>query len=161
MAELPIRDRAGNVLLAVCHVAETDLARLSTVVPVPASLVVVVHAAAVLMMFDSRRHQWELPGGMREPGETSRQAAARELGEETGIREVPLSFAAVAEFSLADPVRRELLAVYRTELDAAPRLSLSGEGLAFRWWSPHDGVRSDMSPLDAEISARVLDTPTA
>jgi 8-oxo-dGTP diphosphatase len=161
MAELPIRDRAGNVLLAVRPVTETDLTHLSTVVPISASLVVVVHNAALLMMFDSRRRQWELPGGMREPGETSRQAAARELGEETGIREVALSLAAVAEFSLTDPVRRELLAVYRTELDAAPRLSLSEEGLAFRWWSPRDGVSSDMSPLDAEIAARILDAPTA
>ncbi|WP_410570051.1 hypothetical protein [Amycolatopsis sp. cmx-4-61] len=72
MAELPLRDRAGNVLLAVRRVAENELPHLG---PLPASLVVVVHAGAVL------------------------------------------------------------LAVYRTELATAPRLRLS--------------------PLDAEIAARV------
>ncbi|OXM62144.1 NUDIX hydrolase [Amycolatopsis vastitatis] len=148
MAELPLRDRAGNVLLAVRRVAESDLP------PVPASLVVVVHAGAVLMMFDRHREQWELPGGIREPGETARETAARELAEETGIDDVVLTFAVVAEFDLTRPVRRELLAIYRTELATAPRLTLSEEGLGFRWWSPREPVDPDMSPLDAEIAAR-------
>ncbi|MBE8516483.1 NUDIX hydrolase [Amycolatopsis sp. H6(2020)] len=151
MAELPLRDRAGNVLLAVRRVAESELPRL---VPLPAALIVVVHAGAVLMMFDKRRRQWELPGGMREAGETAREAAARELAEETGIHGVALTFAAVAEFDLADPRRREFLAVYRAELATAPRLVLSEEGLGFRWWSPREAVDPDVSPLDAELAAR-------
>ncbi|MDX3186779.1 NUDIX hydrolase [Streptomyces sp. MN03-5084-2B] len=150
MAELPLRDRAGNVLLAVRGVAESELPR-----RVPAALVVVVHAGAVLMMFDKRRGQWELPGGMREPGETAREAAARELAEETGVHGVALTFAAVAEFDLVRPARRELLAVYRAELATAPRLVLSEEGLGFRWWSPREPVGADTSPLDAEIAARI------
>jgi len=149
VAELPLRDRAGNVLLAVRRGAESELP------PVPASLVVVVHAGAVLLMLDRRRRQWELPGGMREPGETGREAAARELAEETGIRGAALTFAVVAEFALARPARRELLAVYRTELATAPRLTLGEEGLGFRWWSPCEPVDPDTSPLDAEIAARV------
>ncbi|MEU5261611.1 NUDIX hydrolase [Amycolatopsis sp. NPDC021455] len=148
MAELPLCDRAGNVLLAVRGVAETDLP------PVPAAVVVVVHAGAVLLMFDKRRRQWELPGGMREPGESARETAARELAEETGIHGVALTFAAVAEFDLVDRGRRELLAVYRAELATAPRLTLSEEGLGFRWWSPREPVETGMSPLDAEIAAR-------
>jgi 8-oxo-dGTP diphosphatase len=148
VAELPLRERAGNLLLAVRRAAESDLP------PVPASLVVTVHAGTVLMMFDKRRRQWELPGGMREPGETARETAARELAEETGIHGVALTFVAVAEFALADPARRELLAVYRTELATAPRLTLSEEGLGFRWWSPREPADPDMSPLDAEIAAR-------
>ncbi|MFJ7218277.1 NUDIX hydrolase [Amycolatopsis sp. NPDC098790] len=156
MAGLPLRDRAGNVLLAVRQVTESDLTRLATAIPVSASLVVAVHAGAVLMMFDRRRRQWELPGGMREAGESSRRAAARELAEETGIHGVELTFAVVAEFALTRPARRELLAVYRTDLPAAPWLSLSEEGLGFRWWSPGEAVGPDTSPLDAEIAARVL-----
>jgi 8-oxo-dGTP pyrophosphatase MutT (NUDIX family) len=156
MAALPIRDRAGNALVDFRVVAEEELTRLGEQVALPASLVVVTHADAVLMMFDSWRKQWELPGGMREPGETARQAAARELREETGIHAVDLTFAAVAEFDLTKPERRELLAVYRVQLQVVPRLTVNDEALAFRWWPPTQPVSDDMSPLDAEIARRVL-----
>lgn len=151
MAELPIRDGAGNTLTGFRFVAEDEVAH----AVVPASLVVVIHARAVLMMFDSWRRQWELPGGMREPGETARQAAVRELREETGIHAVDLSFAAVAEFGLTKPERRETLAVYQVQLQGVPQLTVNDEALDFRWWSPSEPVGEDMSPLDAEIARRV------
>ncbi|MFI0803374.1 ADP-ribose pyrophosphatase YjhB, NUDIX family [Amycolatopsis lurida] len=156
MVELPIRDRAGNALIEFRFVTEDELGRLGKQVPVPASLVVAIHAQAVLLIFDSRRRHWELPGGMREAGESPREAAARELGEETGIHGVDLSFAAVAEFDLTKPERRELLAVYRVQLQVVPRLTVNDEALDFRWWSPSEPVSEDMSPLDAEIARRVV-----
>jgi 8-oxo-dGTP pyrophosphatase MutT (NUDIX family) len=55
-----------------------------------ASLIVVRFGNPVLMLFNGWRRQWELPGGMRDPGETARQAAVRELAEETGIGSVDL-----------------------------------------------------------------------
>ncbi|KZB79677.1 NUDIX hydrolase [Amycolatopsis regifaucium] len=161
MVELPICDRAGNALLEFRFVTEDELGRLAERVTVPASLVVAVHAQAVLMMFDSRRRQWELPGGMREAGESPREAAIRELGEETGIQGVDLSFAAVAEFDLTKPERRELLTVYRVQLQLVPRLTVNDEALDFRWWSPSEPVSEDMSPLDAEIARRVVQSSTS
>lgn len=155
---LPIRDRAGNALIGFPAVEEEELPRLD--VPAPASLVVVVHANTVLMIFDSWRREWELPGGTRELGETARQAAVRELREETGIHGVDLTFATAAEFDLVRPERRELLAIYRVQLQAVPRLTVNDEALAFRWWPPSEPVDDDMSPLDAEIARRVARSPT-
>jgi 8-oxo-dGTP diphosphatase len=153
VAGLPISDRAGNTLVGFGFTEEENAARLV----VPASLVVVTHADAVLMIFDSWRKAWELPGGQREPGETMRAAAVRELREETGIHGVDPAFAAVAEFDLVKPARREFLAVYRVRLQAVPRLVVNDEALDFLWWPPSDAVREDMSPLDAEIARRICE----
>lgn len=149
MRPLPVRDRAGNALVDVRAAGSGGL-------PVPCSLVVVELADTVLLMFDSWRRQWELPGGTRESGETARQAAVRELAEETGIHTGRLAFAAIAEFDLVAPVRRECAAVYRTSLTVAPRLVVNDEALDFRWWDPHAPVTEEMSPLDAEITRRVI-----
>ncbi|WP_215549217.1 NUDIX hydrolase [Amycolatopsis sp. CA-230715] len=160
MAVLPIRDRMGNTLVDVRLVADDDLVGVVEPTAVPASVVVVVHHDVVLMMFDRSRKQWELPGGMREQGETARQAATRELLEETGIGGVGLIFAAVAEFDLTKPPRRELLAVYRAQLQSVPRLVVNDEADDFRWWHPADAVSDDMSPLDSEIARRVFHSTT-
>jgi 8-oxo-dGTP diphosphatase len=156
VAELPIRDRAGDALVDVRFVAEAELVALAVRLPMPLSLVVVTLAESVLLMLDARRRQWELPGGMRERGETPRQAAVRELGEETGIWTADLAFAAVAEFELGRPRRREYAAVYRTALPVAPSLTTNDEALDFRWWNPRSPVGEDLSPLDAEIARRAL-----
>ncbi|MGW4211386.1 NUDIX hydrolase [Lentzea sp. NPDC004789] len=160
MAPLPIRDRAGNALVGFRVVTGVELDHLDDRVAVPAAVIVVEHAGAVLMMFDSWRRQWELPGGAREPGETPRQAAVRELREETGIRGVEPDGAAVAEFDLTNPDRHEFLAVYRVRLRAAPRLIVNAEALGFLWWPPSNPVGEDMTPLDAEIARRVFHSST-
>jgi 8-oxo-dGTP diphosphatase len=156
VATLPIRDRAGNVLVEFRFGAEDELVGPVEPLAMPASLVVVLHANTVLMVFDSRRGQWELPGGGREQGETARQAAVRELHEETGIQAGDLTFVAVAEFDLVAPERRELLAIYRLRVQIMPTLTTNDEVVDFRWWSPTSPIDDDMSPLDAEIAQRVL-----
>lgn len=149
---MDIADSSGNRLLDIHIVPES---RLSEFQPTPASFVVVTLKDTVLLVFDRWREQWELPGGMREPGETARQAAVRELAEETGMRTSDLEFAAVAEFSLRHPDRHEYAAVYRTALTTMPRLVVNDEVSDFRWWAPTSPVDGATSPLDAEIARRV------
>jgi 8-oxo-dGTP diphosphatase len=42
-----------------------------------------------LMVYNPRRHGWEMPGGRMEPGEGPEEAALREFHEETGQCLVP------------------------------------------------------------------------
>jgi 8-oxo-dGTP pyrophosphatase MutT (NUDIX family) len=50
-----------------------------------ASCVFVVDEGRILAVLRSDNHQYGLPGGKREPGETDEEAAIRETREETGI----------------------------------------------------------------------------
>jgi 8-oxo-dGTP diphosphatase len=159
MSTLPLRDQAGNVLADFHVIKESELPTLDSRIPLPASFIVVMFGNTILMIFDRWRRQWELPGGNREAGETPRQAAMRELAEETGIDAVELNFAAVAEFDLRSPPRREYAAVYRTELHAIPRLVVNDEAADFCWWNPRSPLGAGMNPLDTEIGCRVAEAP--
>lgn len=161
VATLPLRDGAGNVLVNFRGVdtglPDTELGdtELAPGIPLPAALVVVTFADRLLMVLDRWRNQWELPGGTLEPGESARQAASRELAEETGISTTDLGLAGVAEFALRRPARREYAAIYRTALGAEPRLVVNDEVADFLWWNPRSPLVEAMSPLDAEIGRRV------
>src|SRR5947208_16987411 len=57
--------------------------------PVAGAAVVALRRDEVLLVRRGRaprQGEWSLPGGSIEPGETARQAAAREALEETGLR---------------------------------------------------------------------------
>ncbi|HZR50975.1 MAG TPA: NUDIX hydrolase [Streptosporangiaceae bacterium] len=155
MADLPLSDRLGSALVSFEAAAGADLESPDDAAPMPLSLIVVVCAGRVLMVLDAARGQWELPGGTREEDETARQAAVRELAEETGITVADLEPAAVAGFDLTRPARREYAAVYRLMPPAIPQLAADDEILDFRWWDPRSPLPVDMSPLDAEIGRRV------
>jgi 8-oxo-dGTP diphosphatase len=142
-------DSPGNLLLGMRFSDESE------VDSVTCSLVVVRFGSEVLLVFDRWRRQWEIPGGGLDPGETARDAATRELAEETGIADVPLEFRAVAEFALASPPRHELGAIYATTLREPPRLRVNDEISGFRWWPPGSPLAPDQSPIDAEIAIRV------
>ncbi|MGH3931020.1 MAG: NUDIX hydrolase, partial [Pseudonocardiaceae bacterium] len=152
MAVVRVRDDNGNVLVDVRFIAESDLGIWERRLPRPASLIAVRFGDSVLMMFDGWRQQWELPGGRREPGETARQTAVRELAEETGIGAVDLDFVAIAECDLRRPSRREYTAIYRTDLQVRPQLVVNDEALAFLWWNPQSSTPEQMNLIDAEIA---------
>ncbi|MDG9704656.1 NUDIX domain-containing protein [Streptomyces sp. DH37] len=143
-------DGDGNALMSLARAAE-DAPPADA--PLPLALTALWHAGRVLLVLDRRRGTWELPGGGIEPGETPREAALRELLEESGQRpDGPLRFAGYPAFRLAPDGRAEYGALF-TGRTAAPRPFRADEEIAaVRWWAPGDPLPERAQPLDLHLA---------
>ena len=110
---------------------------------------------------------WELPGGGIDEGETARQAAVRELLEETGLRlaadEVgEVVHSRVTEFSIGGASYRQsedYFLVRTTSFPAAPTAHSDLEMMAVlgtRWWS-RDELRGTSERVYPQELVEVLD----
>ncbi|WP_307872537.1 NUDIX domain-containing protein [Paractinoplanes ovalisporus] len=146
-------DAAGNELLEFTAGTEADVTRRDDGIPLPLALVVARHHGLTLLVLNRARRQWELPGGMLDPGETPRQAALREFAEETGQPEPSLLYAGRAKFRLMPDRRLEYAAVYTATQPVRTPFVPTDEIACLLWW---DGTPlPDMAALDAEICVRV------
>lgn len=88
------------------------------------SLVAVWHQGQVLIVKNSYRRHYTLPGGYIQDGETPVQAASRELGEEVGLHVPPelirQSFTAVREFEF----RKDKVTISEVTLDVRPEFAV-------------------------------------
>jgi 8-oxo-dGTP diphosphatase len=149
--ELPVLNTDGSVLLSFERLDEDQLGSLDPAVPLTASLVVLWCGPECLMVFNRFRSAWELPGGMIDPGESAREAAVRELAEESGQRADSLDFAGVAKIRVAPDNRHEYLAIYRGRVASPQPFTPNAEMSAAAWWNPTEPL-PDLFPIDAALA---------
>jgi ADP-ribose pyrophosphatase YjhB (NUDIX family) len=155
---LAVDDR-GNALISFVLAAEDTPPRDA---PLPLALVALWQGDRVLMVFDRYRQAWELPGGRIDPGESPRQAAARELLEESDhVPEGPLRFVGFACFALAPDQRAEYGALFTGQASEASRLfQPNGEIAAVRWWDLREPLPGRLQPMDAYLAELTRGTPS-
>jgi 8-oxo-dGTP pyrophosphatase MutT (NUDIX family) len=131
--------------------------------PLPVALVALWHGNRVLMAFNRFRQVWELPGGRIDPGETPRQAAARELLEETNhVPDGHLRFVGFASFPLAPDQRAEYGALFVGQAAGVSRsFPPNDEIAAIRWWDLRESLPGPVQPLGACLAKLSRNTPTS
>lgn len=141
----------GSALLSFEALGEDEFGSLDPAVPLTASLVVLWSGDSCLMVFNRFHQAWELPGGMIDPGESAREAAVRELAEESGQRADSLELAGVAKIRVAPDDRLEYLAIYRGRLASPQPFTPNDEMSDAVWWNPTEPL-TDLFPIDAALA---------
>ncbi|MFH0246552.1 NUDIX domain-containing protein [Streptomyces sp. HK10] len=79
---------------------------------------------------------WALPGGHVDPGETSREAAARELAEETGVHAAPAELEQLGVWDAPgrDPRGRYVTAAYRLTVVSGTPAEAGDDARSVQWW---------------------------
>ncbi|MFP8885024.1 NUDIX domain-containing protein [Streptomyces mangrovi] len=79
---------------------------------------------------------WALPGGHIDPGETSREAAARELAEETGVHAAPAELFQLGVWDAPDrdPRGRYVTVAYHLTVVSGTPAEAGDDARSVRWW---------------------------
>jgi 8-oxo-dGTP diphosphatase len=89
--------------------------------------------AGVVLVFNRYRRVWELPGGFIDPGESARDAARRELGEEAHCAAGSLDWLGIVE---VDDGRRRCGAVFGCVVAFVPAQVSNAEIDGIAAWAP-------------------------
>ncbi len=147
----PIVNERDERLVSVIDIDEIALHTFS---PMTFALVIARDAAGFLLVLNSRRQVWELPGGLIEPGESARDCALRELLEESSQRVRSLRWRALLQLDLPGRAsarrRTEYGALFCGELVPDVAFVRNQEADEIGLWQP-DALPALTSAIDAYL----------
>lgn len=107
-----------------------------------AALVALWHDGRLLLVRTSYRRLYSLPGGGLKRGETSRNAAGRELFEELGIAIPASTFREGWHGTLPFEHRRDTLTIWEMVLEEPPPMRVDGLEVIWAGWKTPEEARA-------------------
>ncbi|WP_461257660.1 NUDIX hydrolase, partial [Treponema sp. R80B11-R83G3] len=94
------KDRIGNIFEEIKFIPENSVKMETLDYPLTHALVVAKNKNGYLLIYNTWKNYWELPGGIIEEGESMRKCAEREMLEETNQIAQKLDFLGLMKFNL-------------------------------------------------------------
>jgi 8-oxo-dGTP diphosphatase len=142
------------------HHDTTEFARLTSDVVALARRAGVWHTLMIQRRWNPFEGRWALPGGHVDPGETFRQAAARELTEETGLQATDLRQLGIYDHPNRDPRGRYVTVAFFTVLPTLVRPT-AGDDARHAAWLPLPWVLRERGQLAFDHALIVADAASA
>jgi 8-oxo-dGTP pyrophosphatase MutT (NUDIX family) len=108
-------------------------------------------SGSVLLAYSRTRRVWELPGGLIDPGETPREAAIRELLEETSCVGSEVRWLGIVE---VQEDKSSFGAVLSCRIKARPSGFSNEETVALQFWNPQSWP-APLGQSDEELLRRL------
>ncbi|MCD7099698.1 NUDIX hydrolase [Stenotrophomonas sp. MMGLT7] len=144
----PVVNERGERLVSILRIGEAAAASF----PIAFALIIGFAKPGYLLVHDTRRRIWELPGGFLDPGESARQAALRELQEESGQIAVLPRWEALLELEFpGNGVAHSTYgALFSATIRAPRRFDTNAEIDAIGFW-PRCSLPADVSAIDRSL----------
>jgi len=121
------------------------------------ALVAIWNGGEILLVKNSYVPYYSLPGGYVHRGETGKDAAVRELLEETGIRAAPSDLKAVLDRQHAWEGKREHIEIFELDVAERPTIQVDNrEVVEAKFFPPKKALELEMfAPLRTVIEERL------
>lgn len=149
-----LKDPSGHEILEIVQGDEAGLTADTSLRPLTHALVLARHQGKTLLVYNRFKSEWELPGGMIDPGESPGECALRELMEESNQTLVEMGFRGLMRLKLMPDSRLEFGALYAGQVLTLRPFDTNDETTGIVWWDGKENVGT-ISEIDRWLALNI------